>query len=233
MIVVEELTAERGKNVVLDKVSFSVDTGEWVLITGPNGSGKTTLIEHLNGLQTSDSGTVTVNGTSVEEDLVAVRTSIGMVFQNPADMFVASTVGADVAFGPENLGLPKEEINQRVDQALDAVGMLDQKQSRVEGLSGGEMARVAIAGALAMRPDYLVLDEPFVGLDLAARDSILSRLDDLVASGTGVIIVTHDLRHLIDRVDRIIGLANGEIVADGSPDEVAEVIQGIDVWFPQ
>jgi len=165
MIDVRNLTARRGETVVLDGLSLRIDDGEFLVVAGPNGSGKTTLARHFNGLLQPDSGSVSVGETSVVEDPVAARTSVGMVFQNPRDCFVAATVGADVAFGPENLGLDREEIDRRVGSALEAVGMTDRREDRIDRLSGGQRARIAIAGALAMEPDHLVLDEPFSGLD--------------------------------------------------------------------
>jgi biotin transport system ATP-binding protein len=156
-----------------------------------------------------------------------------MVFQHARDQFVAATVGADVAFGPENLGLPREEIDRRVDDALAAVNLSGRESERIDTLSGGEQARVAVAGALAMEPAHLVLDEPFVGLDLAARESVLSRLDDLAEEGTGIVVVTHDLRDLLDRADRVVGLRDGEIAFDAPPEEAADRLAAIDVRDPR
>ena len=154
----------------LDGVSTRIDDGEFVVLAGPNGSGKTTLIRHFNGLLEPDSGAVEVDETDVFADLVAARTKVGMVFQTPRDCFVAATVAADVAFGPENLGLPRADIDRRVETALAAVELDGYGERRIDRLSGGERARVAIAGALAMKPSHLVLDEPFTGLDRPARE---------------------------------------------------------------
>jgi len=226
MIAVENLTHSFGESVTLDDVSLSVPDGQFCLLVGPNGSGKTTLVRHFNALLEPDSGRVTVDGTDVTTDPVAARTSIGMVFQQPRDQLVAATVGADVAFGPENLGLDRAEIDRRVESALAAVDLGGREGDHVDALSGGEQARVAIAGALAMEPSHLVLDEPFAGLDLRARRSLLDRLDALHEAGTSVVVVTHDLRDLRERADRIVVLTDGEIVADGSPASVAD---GLDV----
>jgi biotin transport system ATP-binding protein len=155
-----------------------------------------------------------------------------MVFQHPRDQFVARTVGADVAFGPENLGLERAEIDRRVERALSAVGLDGHGDAAIATLSGGQQARVAIAGALAMEPSYLVLDEPFAGLDLAARRSVLDRLDDLVAAETGVVVVTHDLRDLLDRADRIVVLADGTVVKNGPPAAVRADLPDYDVDVP-
>jgi biotin transport system ATP-binding protein len=211
MIEVEGLVSRRGDTTALDGVSLRIDDGESIVIAGANGSGKTTLVRHLNGLLEPDSGSVSVDGTPVLDDPVAARTSVGMVFQNPRDCFVAATVGADVAFGPENLGLPREEIDRRVDDALEAVDLVGHRETRIDRLSGGQQARVAIAGALAMEPDHLVLDEPFTGLDQPSRTTLLRRLDSLSTDGTSLIVVTHDLRDLDALVDRIVVLSSGRI----------------------
>jgi len=217
MITVTDLTHRFGAAVALDDVSLTIPDGEFCLLVGPNGSGKTTLVRHFNALLEPDAGTVTVDGTDVLADPLSARTSIGMVFQQPRDQLVAATVGADVAFGPENLGLDRQEIDRRVASALEAVDLGGRRDDHVDALSGGEQARVAIAGALAMEPSHLVLDEPFAGLDLRARRSLLSRLDALHEAGTSVVVVTHDLRDLRERADRIVVLADGEVAADGPP----------------
>ncbi|MFB6134997.1 MAG: energy-coupling factor ABC transporter ATP-binding protein [Halanaeroarchaeum sp.] len=232
MIEVRELTSRRGGTRVLAEVSLAIDDGEWVVIAGPNGAGKTTLVRHFNALLRPESGAVLVDGTPAAENPVAARTAVGMVFQRPDDQFVASTVGADVAFGPENLGLDRASIDQRVRTALDAVGMAERGDEAIRSLSGGERARVAIAGALAMRPSHLVLDEPFRSLDVAARESVLARLDDLAANGTGVVVVTHDLRGLLERADRLVVLRDGAVAMDGEPASVADRLDRVDVPFP-
>jgi len=225
MIAVEDYTYRYGDGPpAVDDVSLTVDDGEFLVLAGPNGSGKTTLVRGFNGLLTPDSGAVRVNGRPVDEDLVAARTSVGMVFQDPRDGFVAATVGGDVAFGPENLGLERGEIDRRVDDALDAVRMSGRREDRIDELSGGERERVAIAGALAMDPDHLVLDEPFTGLDLRARESVLDRLRALNDDGVSVVVVTHDLRDLSPLADRTVVLSDGRVALDSTapaPDELA------------
>ncbi|MDS0280604.1 energy-coupling factor ABC transporter ATP-binding protein [Haloarcula onubensis] len=229
MIAVRDLTHRFGDAVALDEVTLSIPDGQFCLLVGPNGSGKTTLVRHFNALLEPDSGTVTVDGTDVTADPLAARTAVGMVFQQPRDQLVAATVGADVAFGPENLGLDRDEIDRRVTSALSAVELDGREDAHVDTLSGGEQARVAIAGALAMEPTHLVLDEPFAGLDLRARRSLLARLDSLQAAGTSVVVVTHDLRDLRERADRVVALADGEIVADAPPDDIADLeAHGVD-----
>ncbi|QHS16994.1 ABC transporter ATP-binding protein [haloarchaeon 3A1-DGR] len=213
MIDVDAVTVDRGGVRALDDVSLTVPDGEFLILAGANGAGKTTLVRTFNGLVTPDSGTVRVNGTPVEADLLAARRAVGMVFQHPRDQIVAATVAADVAFGPENLGLDREAIDERVDDALEAVGLSDRRDARVDELSGGQRQRLAIAGALAMRPSHLVLDEPFTGLDAAARRSVRSRLEALHDEGTSVVVVTHEPRSVRDLADRSVVLADGEIAA--------------------
>ncbi|WP_276280066.1 energy-coupling factor ABC transporter ATP-binding protein [Halorussus caseinilyticus] len=216
----------------VDGVSLSIPDGEFVLLAGANGSGKTTLVRHFNGLLEPDEGEVLVDGTSVSEDLVAARTRVGMVFQQPRDGFVSATVGADVAFGPENLGLPREEIDRRVEESLAAVNMAGRRDERIDELSGGERERVAIAGALAMDPDHLVLDEPFTGLDAPARESVVEQLRRLKESGTGVVLVTHDLRDAFELADRVVALADGRVAVDAAPADARERLPDIGVRVP-
>jgi biotin transport system ATP-binding protein len=203
-----------GARPALDGVDLTVADGEALALVGANGSGKTTLVRTFNGLLTPDAGAVLVDGTPVAEDPVAARTAVGMVFQDPRDQIVAATVGADVAFGPENLGLARGEIDRRVREALDAVGMAGRGDDRVEALSGGERARVAVAGALAMEPTHLVLDEPFAGLDAPSRASVRDRLRESHAAGTSLVVVTHDLADAAGLVDRVVCLSGGRVVVD-------------------
>ncbi|WP_339102822.1 ABC transporter ATP-binding protein [Haloterrigena salinisoli] len=217
---------------VLEDVSLTIDDGEFVVLAGANGSGKTTLLRHCNGLVTPDSGAVLVDGTPVTEDLVAARSRVGMVFQHPRDQFVAATIGADVAFGPENLGLERDEIDRRVADALEAVNMTGRGDERIDALSGGEQSRVAIAGALAMEPTHLVLDEPFTGLDDPARRSVLSRLEALSGEGTGILLATHDLRDVLDPADRIVAMRDGAVAVDDAPDRALEALSALEVRVP-
>lgn len=232
MIETRDLVHRYDGMTAVDGISISIPDGTFCVLCGPNGSGKTTLIRHFNGLLSPDAGSVRVNDIPIEDDLVAARTAVGMTFQDPRDGFVAATVGEDVAFGPENLGLDREEIDRRVCDALAAVRMEAQVDERIDQLSGGEQARVAIAGTLAMEPDHLVLDEPFAGLDEPARRSVLDRLTALHANSIGVIVVTHDLRTVIALVDRIVVMSNGRIALDAPPEEAVEHLSALDVRVP-
>jgi biotin transport system ATP-binding protein len=224
---VHEYDGERA----VDGVSLTLDDGMAVVLAGANGAGKTTLVRHFNALLEPDAGAVLIDGDPVTDDPVRARTRVGMTFQNPRDAFVSATVGADVAFGPENLGRSHDEIDRRVADALAAVGMADRADERLNALSGGEQARVAIAGALAMEPNHLVLDEPFAGLDWPARQSVLARLRELHADGTGLVVVTHDLRELA-WADRWVVMREGRVVAEGPPDDVRPDIERYDVRPP-
>ncbi|KTG08123.1 ABC transporter ATP-binding protein [Haloprofundus marisrubri] len=235
MIRVRNLTHRYGDTVAVDDVSLTVDDGEFLLVVGANGSGKSTLVRHFNGLLDPDSGEVSVDGTRVQDDFVAARVAVGMVFQDPRDQLVSATVGADVAFGPENLGLSRTEIDRRVDAALSAVNLEEKENDRVTDLSGGERERVAIAGALAMEPTHLVLDEPFTGLDEPARRSVLDRLRSLHADGTSVVVVTHDLRDVLSLADRVVAMADGRIVVvddDADSTSARESLSNLDVRLP-
>ncbi|MHB9288687.1 energy-coupling factor ABC transporter ATP-binding protein [Halobacteriales archaeon Cl-PHB] len=233
MIAVRDLVHRFDGERALDEVSLTIDDGTWAVLTGPNGSGKTTLVRHFNALLEPDAGEVRVDDVVPADEPVAARTAVGMVFQQPRDQFVAATVGADVAFGPENLGLARQEIDRRVEDALAAVNLADSHDERIDTLSGGEQSRVAIAGALAMDPDYLVLDEPFAGLDWPARRSVLSHLDDLAAGGTAIVVVTHDLRDQLERADQVVGLQGGTVAVDGRPAEVRDALADLDVRVPE
>ena len=232
MLTVRGLTHRYGDTSALTDVSLDIADGECVLLAGANGSGKTTLVRHFNGLLEPDEGEVRVNGTPVHNDLVAARTSVAMVFQDPRDGFVGATVGTDVAFGPENLGLPRDDVAERVEEALHAVDLSGRRDERIDELSGGEQARVAIAGALAMRPAHLVLDEPFAGLDWPARRSVLERLRALHEDGTSLVVVTHDLRDVWAFADRVVALADGDIAVEGAPAAVRETLPALGVRVP-
>jgi biotin transport system ATP-binding protein len=232
MLVARNLRYAYGDTVAVDDVTLEIPDGESLVLAGANGSGKTTLVRHFNGLLTPDEGEVLVDGRPVAENPVAARTAVGMVFQNPRDCFVAPTVGTDVAFGPENLGLAREEIDRRVDAALAAVNLTGRADERLADLSGGERARVAIAGALAMEPSHLVLDEPFGGLDEAARASVLSHLESLHEAGTSVVVVTHDLRDVLALADRVVVVRDGAVALDAAPDEAVDALPDLNVRTP-
>jgi energy-coupling factor transport system ATP-binding protein len=182
----EEETLIEKKDEVLHNVELVIPKGEFVVLLGRNGSGKSTLAKHCNGLLLPKKGTVIVDGknTNQSEYLWDIRQKVGLVFQNPDNQIIATTVEEDVAFGPENLGVPQDEIRKRIDQALNIVGMNDFRKKEPHLLSGGQKQRVAIAGVLAMQPEYLVLDEATSMLDPEGRSEIMSLISQLRGSIT-------------------------------------------------
>ena len=224
IIRIENLTFAYGEDScpAINDLSLEIERGSFVAILGHNGSGKSTLAKHLNAILLPSEGKVYVNGmdTSEEEHTIDIRRSVGMVFQNPDNQIVASVVEDDVAFAPENLGVPSEEIRRRVDDALKSVGMYDYRLHAPHRLSGGQKQRVAIAGVLAMEPECIVLDEPTAMLDPIGRREVLAAIERLRSKkGMTVILITHHMDECID-ADRLIVMSGGKIVADGKPKEV-------------
>jgi energy-coupling factor transport system ATP-binding protein len=199
----------------LSRVSFSLLPGEYVGVVGPNGGGKSTLVRLMNGLLRPDSGRVLVSGHDPATQPFEVRRHVGMLFQNPDNGLVAPFVEDDVAFGLENLGVPRQEMRDRVAAAIRAVGLEGYERREPHTLSGGEKQRVALAGLLAVEPEILVLDEPTSMLDAAGRMEVLERLEGL-RTEKSVLHVTHHLEELVN-ADRILVLNGGELVADESP----------------
>jgi energy-coupling factor transport system ATP-binding protein len=206
----------------VNDVSFEVASGEFVAILGHNGSGKSTLAKHMNALLTPESGTVWVDeiDTSKEEMVWEIRQRVGMVFQNPDNQLVNNIVENDVAFGPENLGVPTEKIWHRVSDALAKVGMLDARKESPNNLSGGQKQRVAIAGILAMKPKCIVLDESTAMLDPIGRRDVLQAVRELNRTEHITILwITHYMEEVVD-ADKIIVMNRGEIVMEGTPKEI-------------
>lgn len=205
----------------LDGVSFDVRRGEFLAVMGKNGSGKSTLAKCLNALYLPTSGEVRVNGwdTRDEEHLWEIRQSAGMVFQNPDNQLVSSIVEDDVAFGPENMGVPSNVIRKRVDAALEAVGMRYAARKAPHLLSGGQKQRVAIAGVIAMMPECIIMDEPTAMLDPKGREDILEIARDLNKEGITVILITHFMDE-VARADRVVVMSEGKILKTGTPKEV-------------
>lgn len=202
----------------LDGVSLAVEEGEFVLLLGRNGSGKTTLLRHLNALLLPDEGRVLVGGISTDENKENARRKVGLVFQDAASQVVAETVRDDIAFGPENLRLGRDEIRERVDEAAEAVGVDGLLDRSPYELSGGELRRVALAGVLAMRPDVLALDEPLSSLDYEGEKAVVERVAEANDRGTTVIVATHDAEPFVGHATRAVVLEGGRIVEDGDPD---------------
>lgn len=224
ILTVENLSFRYDKRVDLDtlsSISFSVRKGEWLAIIGTNGSGKSTLAQILVGLLKPDHGTVKIDGIELtEESKWQIRKKIGIVFQNPDNQFIGTTVEDDVAFSLENVNMPFEEMEQRVIEAIRMVGLEEQRKSDPSNLSGGQKQRVAIAGILALKPDILILDESFVMLDPLSRKDLLHTLKKLKEQQAITIIsITHDMNEAA-AADRIIELKAGVIANSGHPSEI-------------
>ena len=212
---------------VIENLSLEIERGSFVAVLGHNGSGKSTLAKHLNAVLVPTRGKVWVCGmdSSDEERLIDIRRRVGMVFQNPDNQIVASVVEDDVAFAPENLGVPSAEIRQRVDEALKSVGMYDYRLLAPHRLSGGQKQRVAIAGVLAMEPECIVLDEPTAMLDPIGRREVLAAIEKLRRKkGMTVILITHHMDECIG-ADRLIVMSGGKIVSDGAPKAVFSEVE--------
>ena len=227
-----------GHPPVLDDISLEIEAGSFVAILGHNGSGKSTFAKHINALLTPTAGKLWVDGldTGDPENLLNIRGKVGMVFQNPDNQIVASVVEEDVAFGPENLGVPPAEIRQRVDQALKMVGMYDLREHSPHLLSGGQKQRVAIAGIIAMMPRCIVLDEATAMLDPVGRRETVETIRTLNERyGITVLLITHHMDEAA-QADRLIVMAKGKVISDGTPKKVfsqVERLREVGLTVPQ
>ena len=220
----------------IDNVSFDVEKGSFTAIIGRNGSGKSTLAKNINALLLPSGGAVYVNGydTKDQEHLWDIRQSAGMVFQNPDNQLVSSIVEDDVAFGPENLGVPPEDIRKRVDGALKAVNMYDHRKKAPHLLSGGQKQRIAIAGVVAMKPSCIIFDEPTAMLDPKGRDDVMDIIYKFHEEGITVLLITHFMEEAA-KADRVIIMSDGKMMLDGTPAEVfthAEEIRSYNLDVP-
>jgi len=215
----------------LESLTLELAPGEMVAVLGANGSGKSTLARLTNGLLLPSAGTVTVDGIDTRDEArgVEVRSAVGMVFQHPDDQIVATSVEDDIAFGPENLGLPRDQIRMRVDEAVADTGLEGLGQREPHMLSGGQKQRLAMAGALAMRPRYLVLDEPTSMIDATGRKEFSSVLERVRASGRGVLLITHDVAEALP-ADRVVVLDTGRLAFEGTPDALLAKDESLASW---
>ncbi|MDY5846672.1 MAG: energy-coupling factor transporter ATPase [Bariatricus sp.] len=211
-----------GKSRAVDEVDLDIEPGQFIAILGHNGSGKSTLAKHMNAILIPSGGTMWVDGkdTREEEYLWDIRQSAGMVFQNPDNQIIGTVVEEDVGFGPENLGVPTEQIWQRVEESLKSVGMIEYRHHSPNKLSGGQKQRVAIAGVMAMRPKCIVLDEPTAMLDPNGRKEVLESVHELrKKEHITVILITHYMEEVVD-ADQVIVMDHGHVVMQGTPREI-------------
>ena len=226
------------EHIVFDGLNLSIKAGSFVAVLGHNGCGKSTLAKHFNAILLPAGGSVTVYGmdTKDEELLLAIRQAVGMVFQNPDNQIVSNVVEEDVAFAPENLGVPSDEIRRRVDAALKTVGMYEYRAHAPQLLSGGQKQRVAIAGVLAMKPKCIVLDEPTAMLDPQGRREVIETVERLNREeGMTVVLITHHMDEAT-HAGRVVAMNDGKIVADGTPAEVfsqVELLRSVGLSVPE
>lgn len=229
---------ERTSPDILKDISLSIDKGDFVALLGHNGSGKSTFAKHMNAILLPSAGTMTVDGidTKDESQRFTLRSHVGMVFQNPDNQIVATIVEEDVAFGPENLGIPPQEIRERVDDALKAVEMYDYREHAPSQLSGGQKQRVAIAGIIAMRPDCIVLDEPTAMLDPSGRREVMNTIHMLNQEyGITIVLITHYMEEAA-QANRVVVMDDGKVVLDNTPKEVfshVETLKKLGLDVPQ
>lgn len=219
---------EEGEKLALDGVNLTINTGEFVAVLGRNGSGKSTMAKMLNAQIEPSEGSVKIFGMDTKQTEVwKIREKVGMVFQNPDNQIVATVVEEDVAFGPENLGIPNPELRNRVDSALEAVGMTEYKLHAPHMLSGGQKQRVAIAGVLAMKPDIIVFDEPTAMLDPTGRSDVMKQAISLNKNDNKTVInITHFMNEAV-LADRVVVMDKGKVVMDGSPKEIFSQVDKI------
>ena len=229
---------ERTSPDILKDISLSIDKGDFVALLGHNGSGKSTFAKHMNAILLPSAGTMTVDGidTKDESQRFTLRSHVGMVFQNPDNQIVATIVEEDVAFGPENLGIPPQEIRERVDDALKAVEMYEYREHAPSQLSGGQKQRVAIAGIIAMRPEILVMDEPTAMLDPSGRREVMNTIHMLNREyGITIVLITHYMEEAA-QANRVVVMDDGKVVLDNTPKEVfshVETLKKIGLDVPQ
>ncbi len=226
-IKVENVSFSYEDNKVLDDISLSVKKGEFVALLGHNGCGKSTMAKLFNVLLSPNEGTVTIDGITpkTEDDVYEIRSRVGLVLQNPDNQLVATIVEEDVAFGPENLGIPPKEIRERVDNALKAVDMYHYRKHAPHKLSGGQKQRVAIAGIIAMEPKCIVLDEPTAMLDPKGRQEVMDTIKKLNKEhNITIVLITHYMDEAV-QADRVIVMDNGKVLTQGVPQQVFSDVQ--------
>ncbi|MBU0971652.1 MAG: energy-coupling factor ABC transporter ATP-binding protein [Proteobacteria bacterium] len=213
-------------------INFSISKGEFIILAGKNGSGKTTLIRHLNGLLLPQKGEVRLYGQNILKDLTLTRKTVGMVFQDADTQIVGDTVFDEVAFGPENLNQPREQIKAKVVGLLERLDLIGKKDRNPATLSGGEKRRLAIAGILAMDPEIIIFDEPFANLDHPGSLSLLSTISHLNQKGQAIIMATHDVESVMNHASRMLIMDDGRLGADGSVTDLVKKLESYGVKEP-
>ncbi len=220
------------RSLGIQNINLSIEKGEFIVIAGKNGSGKTTFCRHLNGLLKPDTGKVVIDDLVDARNPARARQRVGMVFQNPDSQIIGETIAADIAFGPENLGLKHQEIRDRVMHALHATGLQGLEEHSPQTLSGGEKRKLAIAGVLAMKPEIIIFDEPFSNLDYPGSQQILRQIVNLHREQHTIILVTHELEKVIAHASRLVIFENGVLVREGKPAAVINEVEKFGVREP-
>jgi biotin transport system ATP-binding protein len=218
--------------IAIDDINLKIQEGEFIIIAGANGSGKTVFIRHLNGLLSPTKGKVFIEGEPITKNITYTRKQIGLIFQDSDSQIVGQTVAEDVAFGPENLKLPPEEVDKRVKESLEVVGLSQYANQNPHVLSGGQKRKLAVAGVLAMKPRIIMLDEPFTGLDYPGVVQVLEQILSLHKTGHTIILVTHELEKVLAHAGRLIIIYKGKIVEDGLPGEIIGRSENYGVKMP-
>ncbi len=213
-------------------ISLRINDGEFVIIAGANGSGKTVFIRHLNGLLVPSAGKVLIDGEPISKNIAETRRRIGLIFQDSDSQLVGQTVAEDVSFGPENLNLPVAEVKQIVAETLAIVGLSELSSQSPHVLSGGQKRKLAVAGILAMKPQIIIFDEPFTGLDYPGVVQVLGQLVQLHKAGHTIILVTHELEKVLAHAGRLVIIHQGELVADGKPEDVIHCSEKYGIRMP-
>lgn len=221
----KNITKTFNKVPYLDRVSISIHSGEFLVIAGCNGSGKTLLMKHINGIYPIKKNTLFFNGEDCYKKEKEMKKRVGIVYQNPDTQIVGLTVFDDIAFGPRNLGYSRDKVNEVVTSAIKNMEIEDLRSRNPHTLSGGEKKRVTIAGVIAMNPDIIIFDEPFIGLDYPGVISVTQSLIKLKQQGETVVVITHDLEKVLKYAERVIILNKGKVVERGTPEEVIDSIE--------
>lgn len=216
----------------LSDINLKIEKGEFTVIAGRNGSGKTILVRHINGLLKPGAGEVIVSGLNAWKDQNKVRQTAGLMFQDADNQIIGETVKKDIAFGPKNLGLKKQEVNRRIEEMLQLTGLENKSDSFSHILSGGEKRRLALAGVLALQPEILILDEPFSNLDYPGTKKLLKKIVDLNNNGITIILITHDLSKVLAYADKLVILEKGRIAKHGLPYKLLDELEKYGVRKP-